>query len=446
MSRYRSTRMKLADGSSVAFAEPTISPTKGAGSQFSDIVTRQKAHDFYNLVGYLPNPDKILRKLNKDIDEYEQLMSDARVKGAWNSRKAGLLGMEWRLERGTSAARQYSFLSDVMASWPMHEIMGELVNGAFYGYQPAEIIWAKVGGNVVPSNLVPKPARWFRYDWKTNALLFLTKEKFDGEYLPPHKFVVARLHPSYDDPYGESLASAVYWPVKFKHLGWRYFATFIERYGMPWIKTTYPSGAQEARVSEMVSMMSKGVQDNIIAYPTDYTAEALNLNDKSSSDIYKAFIELCDQEISIALLGGNLTTQVKGGSFAAAEVHNDIRGDLIHEDIRMVETTIQQVIDWAWVINYGNKDTAPRFCLSPKIRMDQDSATTAKTLVDAGVQFKDIFWQDRFGIKPEELVSESEREAKALQEQEAAVALATAQQNQQSTPQQTAEPKEPDND
>jgi phage gp29-like protein len=276
-----------------------------------------------------------------------------------------------------------------------------MLNGVFYGYQPVEILWKKQGGMILPEQIVSKPARWFRYS-DTNELRYLTKRNMiTGEPLPSYKFIVCRYHSSYANPYGESLASAIYWPVKFRHSSFRFFTTFMEKYGMPWVKVTYPLGTQEQRVQEMVSIMSTAMQDAIVAAPEEMKVEMLDMSQTSSAEIYKTFIDLCNTDISIALIGQNLTTEVSGGSYAAAKQHGQVRQEVISEDIRMVESAFDTVIQWIHELNFSG-EKLPKFKLVAAPQPTLDDANTAVALTKAGVKFKDLYFENRFGLLSDE--------------------------------------------
>jgi hypothetical protein len=394
----RRISMQLAGGGAYNFYEPDkklSDQMQMDGAKAPEIAIRETAWDYYRVLGYLPNPDKILRKLNKDIDEYEQLLADSRVKAAYNSRRAGTLGLEWSLDQNGCQARAFRVIKSLFDSYPMTEIMAELLNGVFYGYQPVEVLWKKMGGLVLPEQIMSKPARWFRYS-DLNELRYLTKRNMiTGEPVPERKFLMARYHPSYSNPYGESLASACYWPVKFRHTGFRYMTQFVEKYGMPWVMAQYPLGARKERVLEMIQNLDSAMQDAVIATPEEYKVTALELNKTASSDIYRDFIDLCNTEITMAILGQNLTTEVKGGSYAAAKVHGEVRADLIFEDVRMIENVFNTLIDWIWHYNYSD-DTKPKFVMTPKPAPTKDDAQQAVYMTQAGVRFKKEYWQKNF--------------------------------------------------
>lgn len=390
--------IRLSQQLAVAQGQTTGATQFPKSAMYQEIATRETAWNYYRVLGFLPNPEPILRKMGKDVDEFRSLLSDSRVKACFNSRRGGILSMSWSLDQDESQTRVYDAVESMLKGWNLREIMADLCQATWYGYQPAEVLWKREGGQIIASNLVTKDVSWFRYS-DINELRYLTKRNMiTGEPVPPKKFVVSRHHPSYWNPYGESLAAACYWPTKFKHSGYRFAAVFMEKYGMPWIQVNYPLGTQEARVREMVDIIAGTMQDGIIAYPDSMKAEALDMNKTASADIYEWFISLCNTEIEMAILGQNLTTEVKGGSFAASKSHMQVRQDLIDEDCRMIEDTINTVIQWYVELNWGVGKAYPKFRLTPQSAPSLDDAKLALTLSQAGVKLQKEYYSKRFAM------------------------------------------------
>ena len=65
--------------------------------------SRKKTWDVSgSLSYYLPDPDPVLRKQGQDIRIYKDLLTDAHVGSVADSRKAGVLTQEWKIETGQS--------------------------------------------------------------------------------------------------------------------------------------------------------------------------------------------------------------------------------------------------------------------------------------------------------------------------------------------------------
>ena len=73
-----------------------------------EIATRKRSINFYSLGTYLPDPDIVLRKQGKDVRIYKELLCDPHVFACVQSRKAGVLSLEWDLNRGVDKDKNIS--------------------------------------------------------------------------------------------------------------------------------------------------------------------------------------------------------------------------------------------------------------------------------------------------------------------------------------------------
>ena len=129
------------------------------------IATRSRSPDFYALGMYLPNPDPILKALGKDIKVYRELRADAQVGGNMRRRKSAVKALEWGVKQDKASTNVAASIQDILADLPMRRIISEIMDAPFYGYQPLEVIWGKVGSYLVPVDVIGKPPEWFGRTW-----------------------------------------------------------------------------------------------------------------------------------------------------------------------------------------------------------------------------------------------------------------------------------------
>ena len=141
-------------------------------------------------------------------------------------------------------------------------------------------------------------------------------------------------------------------PSFIKRNGLKFWMTLAERFGMPQPYAVIPEGEDDddedtdglvaktkdalANLGRIWSMVvSEGVEINSIE-------GAGNVN----ADVHEKLIQWANTAQSIGLLGQNLTTEVSGGSFAAAEAHRFVAGDLhLADATELAETITQQVVE-----------------------------------------------------------------------------------------------------
>ena len=366
-----------------------------------EIATRKRCINFYSLGTYLPDPDIVLRKQGKDVRIYKELLCDPQVFACVQSRKAGTLSLEWDLNRGSDKDKNAELIINLLKKLDIRKIMNDILDATLFGFAPIEIIWGKVGNYILPLELKGKPPEWFCFD-DENQLKFRTKEHCWGEELPPRKFLCPQSNPSYENPYGERVLSRVFWSVTFKKGGLKFWGVFTEKYGMPHLIGKHPRGATKEETNTLADMLEEMVQDAIAVIPDDSSVEIQEANKSSSAAIYEQLIDKMNAEISKAILGQTLTTEIGStGSYAASNTHFAIRQNIVDADKKLVEQTINQLIQWIYEINFVNTEV-PVFELYQEEDVDLTLAQRDKILSDTGVKFTKEYFIKNYGLEDED--------------------------------------------
>ena len=297
-----------------------VSPTEfvqfgeSSKSLSDQIATRGRSIDFHALGMYLPNPDPVLKALGKDIKVYRELRADAHVGGCIRRRKAAVKALEWGLDRDKAKSRVAKSIEAIFADLDLSRIITEMLDAVLYGYQPMEVMWGKVGGYLVPVDVIGKPADWFLYS-PDNELRFRSRQaQLQGEELPPRKFLVPRQDPSYHNPYGFADLSMCFWPVTFKKGGLRYWVKFAEKYGMPAAQADGPRIFVEAlgahddeRIRQEIAQLHLGFLDSS-ALP--HTTVSIGLSMHVPGEMYSATLDRADSALRNAKSAGRNRIEV----------------------------------------------------------------------------------------------------------------------------------------
>ena len=367
-----------------------------------EIATRKRSLNFYSLANILPDPDIVLRKQGKDIRIYKELLCDPHVFACTQSRKAGVLSLDWEINRGLDKDKNAEAIEELLKKLDIHKLINDILDATQFGYQPLEIIWKKTkSGHVLPEKIIAKPPEWFCFD-DDNNLKFRTKENYYGEIVPDKKFLLAQNNPSYNNPYGERTLSRVFWSVTFKKGGLKFWVVFTEKYGMPHLIGKHPRGASREETTTLADMLEDMVQDAIAVIPDDSSVEIQEANKSSSAEIYEKLIDKMNSEISKAILGQTLTTEIGStGSYAAANTHMAVRQDIIDSDKKLVESVINQLIQWIYEINFSNEEI-PVFEMYAPEDVDLTLAQRDKILSDTGVKFTKEYFIKAYGLEDED--------------------------------------------
>ena len=372
-----------------------------------EIAARSRSVDWWGLFGNLPDPDPVLRKLGRDISVYRRLLSDSHVWSCYQSRKSGTLSCEWEIQESSKNSRAnkraYQMISDMISGLDVYQIITDMLDAPFFGMSPIEVIWKSTKGTWIPDRIAGKPPEWFMFDPENN-LKFMSKDNMiDGEKIPDYKFLLCRHHSSYQNPYGERLLSRCFWPAAFKKGGFKFWAVFTEKYGMPWVIGKVPGTTGDTERARLLSNLAKMVADAVAVINDDSNVDIIEAKGKSASaDIYDKLISTCNREFSKAILGQTLTTELdKGGSFAATKEHMEVRADLVDQDKRMVKSAFNLLFQWIIELNFTGA-TAPAFSFFEEENIQKDLADRDEVLSKQGVRFTPKYYQRTYNLEEDD--------------------------------------------
>ncbi len=367
----------------------------------NDFATRKKAgDDFFISFDGLPNIDPILKCLNKDTEVYEQVLSDTRVRAAVRQRKSKINGMEWVVKGENTPDDQIEILTNLLISYKMRELISQILNAPAFGRQVFEINWGMVGGLLLPVELVAKPNHWFAYDDKNELMFKPAQGKL--QKLPKNKFIVARNNPTYDNPYGEGYLPACFWPVTFRKNGWAGWSIFAEKYGMPLPIIRPDEGTQADEIQSAVNAVAGAVQDAVVAIPKNFDYDVVE-SAKGGDSVHSKFIDAANTDIAIAVLGTNLTMEIKGGSLAASQTSEGVVDNQSESDEKLVEEFIGDLFGMIYQFNWS-PDQCPLFDLFPQEDVDIARSERDKNLLDSNPNLKltSIYYQKNYNLEEED--------------------------------------------
>lgn len=362
--------------------------------------------DYWPTQVAMQNPSKILLGLNQNIEAWDDIIADGRVKAAYNNLRAGILSLQYSVDQNNAPARVYKYVKKCIDMLPVYDCIGAQLMARMFGYAVDEVIWSYDDDErlLIPSNVCSKAQRWFAYDYNNN-LRYKNKQNMTlGDPCPPRKFLVTRMHPTYADPYcgQEALANAIYWPVKFRAVIIKYGIDFLDKYGAPWIDASYEANLPTKQKDELLNTLKKSIRHGIILHPDTSEIKPLSMSDSRSVDNYISFLDMLNREIDMAILGNNMSTEIKGGSFAAASALSGIRDDIVQECIRMIETTWNQLIEWICWYNFPHGIEIPKFKMYKNYPATKEQAEICQSLVNQGIKFTKDYYQRTFGLQENE--------------------------------------------
>jgi len=348
------------------------------------------------LLSILPDPDPIFQKQGRGLAAYRELLYDSHVWACVQSRKAGVLSLEWKLEGPRTPARRLRQTEMILDHLDLHHLISEILNAPLWGFQPLEVYWTRSQGLILPEKVLAKPPEWFAFEKYDKLVLAYARR--NARELPPYKILTPRNQAGYQNPYGEKVLSRVFWPVTFKKGGLKFWVLFTEKFGMPHVVGKLPRGKNKQEYDDLLDLLMELIQDAVAVIPDDASVELKEAAGKAASaGIYHELVNLCNTEISKAILGQTLSTEVGDkGSYAASKSHMDVRQNIIDADKKLVEQTINTLIQWIYEINFNTEP--PKFHLYEQEEIDKTRAERDQILVNTGIRFTPEYYQKAYNL------------------------------------------------
>lgn len=147
-----------------------------------------------------------------------------------------------------------------------------------------------------------------------------------------------------------------------RQFAWKDWARASEKYSLGIILGKVPTNASKDDKARFEQSMTNLPNEAFVMVPqgskTDEPSFSLEMMKTDAAVNWQSFKERfaqLDTSIAILILGQNLSTEVQGGSRAAAEVHDSVRGDFLKADDEIWATTIRTQVLTPWVMfNWGD--------------------------------------------------------------------------------------------
>ena len=279
------------------------------------------------------------------------------------------------------------------------DVVSQILETYLYGLNVFEINYKEKEGLVYP-RLVQRDFRQFKFN---DAGEFVFSAGGSEQSIPPLKVIYALNRANFRKVYGDGLLKKLYFPVKMKNASLKFWFRFLEKFGSPWAiaKTSYEPDEMAAEVQAMLSGDSAVID----------TDEEITLVQPTSTVDFTRLPAYLDNQISKAILGANLTSDVKEGSYAAAKTHNEIREDLAANDAKILIFVMNKAISFFKEINGYNGELYAK--LFDEDAPNTERAARDKTLYDMGFAPTKKYITSTYNIEIDENARVQEKNLKA---------------------------------
>lgn len=336
--------------------------------------------------------DAVLKQLGIGRDKLRNLLSDDEIYQAVETRTDALLSTPMRIEPSEGPGAEF-----IMET--LKPVIQTAITGAFqarlFGYSVLEAIYKPLpDGRIGLAYLGEKPFEWFEPKPDGRLLYFpdsgaggTTGIEVDQEY----KFFLTRNRPTYLMPFGEAMLSRLYWPWFFRTNGWKFWGKFLERFGSPLLvgKSTDNRAMAEALLSaHSQSVIGIGHEDSV---------DAVGMASANAGQAFDMFEAATIRRIQKVILGQTLTSGTDNGSGnrALGAVHNSVREDKRNSDIKLVQATIQSVVNALCKLNNFEPHEV---IFADEVGLEKDRSERDKNLYVLGVRFQKSYFEDNYDL------------------------------------------------
>lgn len=256
-------------------------------------------------------------------------------------------------EEDSQALMAVAYLEEILSSMiGFDDLVPAMIDGPVRGFSGFEILW----DGPVPIAIVDTPDEGWR--WRSGTGLELRLDSGKWIPVPADKFVIHS--PRNNSPIlvrRGAMRSVVKWWL-IKNIATRDWASFVELFGIPHRKVSYPSSmtGTDPVVQEVITALQSMGASGIAAVRKDFDLELMSVSSAAGRGFtpHEGLVRWCDAQMSKAILGQTLTvdTAQATGTYAAAQVHNEVRLDIAQADAEGIGESIKRDL-FTPLVGYG---------------------------------------------------------------------------------------------
>ncbi len=340
------------------------------------------------------NDDKILQlEGGGDLAIYDRLLDDDVAFSTFQQRRRAVVKKPWEVEPGgkdpqSKAAADH--LRMQLDAIPWDNICDKALYANWYGYGVGEFMW-KVGddGLIWMDNILFPDRKWFSF---TNGgeCRMRTPIDRDGIALPDRKFWVMRAGQNHDfQHYGVGLAHWCYWPIWFKKNGIRFWALFLEKYGMPTMLGKFPANASDEDKQRLLDALSAVGTDSAVIIPESFEADTMEgTRGGTGAKSYGDFSAEMNEAVMRIILSQTMTSKAgpAGLGSSQADVHMDVREEVTAADSDLMHESFNCTAP-RWLTEWNFPGAKP-----PRVFREMETPEDLSTLAERDAKLAEFGW------------------------------------------------------
>jgi phage gp29-like protein len=302
------------------------------------------------------------------------------------------------------------------------------------GFSVLEIMWDGIE-QWWPRQLQWRDPRWFSFDWISGEQILARSLKTEGQQvdgrdrgtmnflvrntgsgqqigiqpatapLEPFRFCTHVAKAKSGLPIRGGLARAAAYSYVFKNYVLKDWVTFAEIFGQGLRIGKYGPGASAQDKQQLLNAVMNIGTDCSAIIPESMMIEFIKNDMAASTDLYERFLEYVDKQVSKAVLGQTMTSDVPKsgglGGAGAAKVHDMVRHDIADDDARKLAKAwnrdlVKPIVD----INLGPRRSYPQIMIGfPDEENLELLGKSMSVFIDRGLRVKQETIAKKFGVE-----------------------------------------------
>lgn len=354
---------------------------------------------FSSFLGYMPNPDEVLRDTGERITVYREMRTDPRIKSLLKVFKSAVLAYPPVVQQAQAREAVYGFCRERLDQSLFYRLEKRLLSAVEYGFSAVELVWELDSeGYWVPVDTVLRKPERFVFDAEGNLKYRTPTGELVNLYEQPYKWLVYRFDKDAENPYGTSALKSCYWPWKFKKAGAQFWLMAAEKFSVPSILALFDTSEPEDRIRERALRLSEllsTVQSGSGAALANIKDVKLLSSPEKVSE-FRTLLEWCDTQIAYGIVYQSLAVQeAEYGTRSQAEVHQDILSSVARSECLELVEAFQRLVDWVVELNFGSEEATPRIQFDFRVQASWDQVVQA---MDRAVPVSRAALYERYGI------------------------------------------------
>lgn len=299
----------------------------------------------------------------------DSIMRDDRISAVMRTYIGGILGLPFSIEPtggDEATARAIKVAEMVKHEWPTMVPSAQLekwiLNGEMLGLGLGELSWKKTASKWTPT-LKVHHNQFTLWDWSDRVFKFYT---MDGpvDLIPGDTHWALYMPGGYEYGWMHGLIRSIWMQWLIRQFTYRDWARYSEVHGLPIRAAIAPADVTPQEKTSFLHDVATCGSETAVLLKQSHDGDKFDLKLVEalgrSEESFSKLLQHCEESIAIRILGQNLSTQIRGGSFAAAQVHETVRQDIKQAFAIGIQTDIKsQIIEPMVRFNVGDSELTP---------------------------------------------------------------------------------------